>query len=50
MGAFVYIAAVHPTAPDYVGSATGDDLTKRIAEHEAGTYPGYSLFPPPDIG
>jgi putative endonuclease len=26
----------------YVGSATGDDLTKRIHEHEAGTYAGYT--------
>jgi putative endonuclease len=26
----------------YTGCATGDDLTKRIAEHEAGTYPGYT--------
>jgi putative endonuclease len=26
----------------YVGSATGDDLTKRIAEHQTGAYPGYT--------
>jgi putative endonuclease len=25
-----------------LGSATGDDLTKRIAEHQAGVYPGYT--------
>ena len=42
MGAFVYM----PRCGDgsyYVGSATGDDLSKRIAEHEFGTYPGYTL-------
>ena len=41
MGAFVYMLRC---ADDlyYVGSATGDDLTKRIAEHEAGTYHGYT--------
>jgi putative endonuclease len=27
----------------YVGSATGDDLSKRIAEHDAGAYPGYTF-------
>jgi putative endonuclease len=27
----------------YVGSATGDDLTRRIAEHESGAYPGYTF-------
>jgi putative endonuclease len=26
----------------YVGSATGDDLTLRIAQHQAGTFPGYT--------
>jgi putative endonuclease len=26
----------------YIGSATGDDLTKRIAEYQAGVYPGYT--------
>jgi predicted GIY-YIG superfamily endonuclease len=25
----------------YVGSATGRDLTKRIAEHQSGAFPGY---------
>jgi putative endonuclease len=42
MGAFVYM----PLCSDgsyYVGSATGDDLTRRIAEHEAGTYHGYTF-------
>jgi putative endonuclease len=41
MGAFVYMlrCADHSY---YVGSATGDDLTKRIAEHNAGVYKGYT--------
>lgn len=26
----------------YVGSATGDDLSVRVAQHNAGTYPGYT--------
>jgi putative endonuclease len=41
MGAFVYMLKC---ADDsfYVGSATGEDLTKRIAEHESGAYPGYT--------
>jgi putative endonuclease len=26
----------------YVGSATGDDLTLRIAQHHAGTFEGYT--------
>jgi putative endonuclease len=42
MGAFVYM----PCCSDrsfYVGSATGDDLTKRLAEHNSGTYRGYTF-------
>jgi len=27
----------------YIGSATGDDLTKRVAEHQTGAYPGYTI-------
>jgi putative endonuclease len=27
----------------YVGSATGHDLTTRIDQHNAGSYPGYTL-------
>lgn len=42
MGAFVYILRCSDNSY-YVGSATGDDLTKRVAEHEAGTYPGYTF-------
>jgi putative endonuclease len=26
----------------YVGSATGDDLTRRVAEHQSGFYDGYT--------
>jgi putative endonuclease len=41
MGAFVYmlLCADHSF---YVGSATGDHLCKRIAEHQTGAYPGYT--------
>ncbi len=42
MGAFVYI--LHCSDGSfYVGTATGDDLSKRIAEHDSGAYPGYTL-------
>jgi len=41
MGAFVYMLRC---ADDsfYVGSATGGDLTLRIAQHQAGTFEGYT--------
>ena len=41
MGAFVYMLQC---ADDsfYVGSATGDDLSYRVAQHETGAYPGYT--------
>jgi putative endonuclease len=41
MGAFVYMLRC---ADDsfYVGNATGEDLSKRIAEHQSGAYPGYT--------
>jgi putative endonuclease len=41
MGAYVYMLRC---ADDsfYIGSATGDDLGPRIAEHETGAYPGYT--------
>src|SRR4029453_1914323 len=42
MGCFVYMLLCSDDSY-YVGSATGDDLTRRIAEHEAGTYPGYTF-------
>jgi putative endonuclease len=41
MGAFVYMLRCADKSY-YVGSATGDDLTKRVAEHEGGAYPGYT--------
>jgi putative endonuclease len=41
MGAFVYMLRC-ADASYYVGTATGDDLWKRIAEHETGAYPGYT--------
>jgi putative endonuclease len=41
MGAFVYMLRCSDRSY-YVGSATGDDLTKRIAEHDEGTYGGYT--------
>jgi putative endonuclease len=41
MSAFVYMLEC-ADGSFYVGSATGDDLIKRIAEHNAGTYEGYT--------
>jgi putative endonuclease len=41
MGAFVYLLRCSDGS-FYVGSATGDDLSKRIAEHNAGAYGGYT--------
>src|SRR5437660_401876 len=41
MGAFVYMLRC-ADGSFYVGSATGDDLTRRIAEHETGYYHGYT--------
>jgi putative endonuclease len=41
MGAFVYMLRCSDNSY-YVGSATGDDLTSRVAEHERGAYPGYT--------
>ena len=41
MGAFVYMLQCADSSY-YVGSATGDDLSKRVAEHQLGTYPGYT--------
>jgi putative endonuclease len=40
-GAFVYMLRC-ADGSFYVGIATGDDLTKRIAEHQSGAYPGYT--------
>jgi putative endonuclease len=41
MGAFVYILRCADKS-FYVGSATGDDLSNRIAEHRSGAFPGYT--------
>jgi putative endonuclease len=41
MGAFVYMLRCADRS-FYVGSAAGDDLTKRIAEHQSGYYHGYT--------
>ena len=41
MGAFVYLLRCSDDS-FYVGSATGEDLTKRIAEHNAGFHGGYT--------
>jgi putative endonuclease len=41
MGAFVYMLKC-ADASYYVGSATGNDLAKRIAEHQSGAFPGYT--------
>ena len=41
MGAFVYIRQCADNS-FYIGSATGDDLWKRIAEHETGAYENYT--------
>jgi putative endonuclease len=41
MGAYVYMLRCADQS-FYVGSATGDDLTKRIAEDQSGAYPGYT--------
>ena len=41
MSAFVYILRC-ADGSYYVGSARGTSLDKRIGEHQAGTYPGYT--------
>jgi putative endonuclease len=42
MGAFIYMLRCSDRSL-YVGIASGDDLTKRIAEHNAGAYRGYTF-------
>src|SRR5262245_1077534 len=42
MGAFVYMLRC-ADGSYYVGSATGDDLSRRVMEHEAGAHPGYTF-------
>ena len=41
MGAFVYMLRC-ADGSFYVGSATAKDLTPRIAQHQAGTFGGYT--------
>jgi putative endonuclease len=41
MGAFVYILRCSDDS-FYVGSATGNDLARRIAEHQRGAFQGYT--------
>jgi putative endonuclease len=41
MGAHVYMLRC-ADGSFYVGSATGEDLTLRIAQHQAGTFEGYT--------
>ena len=41
MGAYVYMLRCRD-ASYYVGCATGDELSKRIAEHQSGVIPGYT--------
>jgi len=41
MGAFVYMLRCSDDS-FYVGSATGNDLDRRIAEHQTGAFPGYT--------
>jgi putative endonuclease len=46
MGAHVYMLRC-ADGSFYVGSATGEDLTMRIAQHQAGTFEGYPSLPRP---
>jgi putative endonuclease len=41
MGAFVYMLRCSDGSL-YVGSATGEDLQHRIAQHQSGAFPGYT--------
>jgi putative endonuclease len=41
MGAFVYMLKCADNSY-YVGSATGDNLSLRIAQHQSGAFPGYT--------
>ncbi|MDP1584158.1 MAG: GIY-YIG nuclease family protein [Bradyrhizobium sp.] len=42
MGVFVYMLRCADNS-FYVGSATGNDLSPRIDQHNAGAYPGYTF-------
>ncbi len=41
MGAFAYMLRCSDDSY-YVGCASGDDLSKRLVEHQTGAYPGYT--------
>jgi putative endonuclease len=41
MGAFVYMLVCRDGSY-YVGSATGEDLAPRIAQHQSSAFPGYT--------
>ncbi|MCS3728267.1 GIY-YIG nuclease family protein [Bradyrhizobium betae] len=41
MGIYVYMLRC-ADGSFYIGSATGEDTSKRIDEHNAGAYPGYT--------
>jgi putative endonuclease len=41
MSAFVYMLRC-ADGSFYIGSASGNDLSKRIAEHQSSAYPGYT--------
>jgi putative endonuclease len=42
MGIYIYMVRC-ADGSYYVGSATGHDLSTRINQHNAGSYPGYTL-------
>ena len=42
MGIYIYMLRCSDGAY-YIGSATGDDLSPRIDQHNAGNYPGYTF-------
>jgi len=42
MGIYVYMLRCADDSY-YIGSATGDDLSHRIAQHNAGTFAGYTF-------
>jgi putative endonuclease len=42
MGAFVYMLRCSDGSY-YIGSARGDDLSQRIAEHQSGAFSGYTF-------
>ena len=42
MSAFVYMLRCSDSS-FYIGCATGNDLSKRMAEHQSGAFPGYTV-------